>query len=149
MKKLFLVLTCLITLSFAAFSQNNSIPREITEMMEGLDRGYQGLNKEPSFTYLGTKIEGNNIVSTLRIDENKAFEGMSLTEGFALINWTEESISQMMYRDFFGVEERPEVAEDIKTLRTYKYNLVFHIIGTPSGEEMECKVSYWELPDVK
>ncbi len=140
MKKIFIVLILAIVGIAGAQAQNETEQVFINGFIEGLDHELASLN-EAGMRYSGTSLEGKNIICSIIVDEAQ-FGGMSMKAAFQMIGIDEETFGEMMRKEMFAQNLGADELAGLQMLKGYGYKIYFRIIGTPSGEKMNCKVDY-------
>lgn len=163
MKKLFYLAVLVVAVSFSAcgnmsknkeeksdqqYCQNDEIPQEILKLVEEREsvlsddiyKWYDG-----SMTFKGIDIESHDIVITAEFDEAKLPGGMTFKQACELSGMTEDFFAQSMKEKMFAPNDE-EHMEAAAILRKYEYNIVFRLVGSISGDKMNCKIGYDEMP---
>ncbi len=123
-----------------AQAQNETEQAFINGFIEGLDQELAALN-EAGMIYDDTNLEGKNIICSIILDEAQ-FGGMSMIAAFQMIGVDEETFGEMMRKEMFSQNLGADERAGLQMLKDYGYKIYFRIIGSPSGEEMNCLVDY-------
>lgn len=147
MKKLFYLVALVAAVTFTACGNKsekaNAVPAEITEFIASADEELGAMN-ENGMSYQGTALEDHDIVVTIGVDESM-FYGMGMKAAFEMAGMTEDAFAQYMKAEMFSNMDEKDM-KDVEVLREYKYNIVFRLVGSESGDQMNCKIGYDELP---
>ena len=127
----------------AAEQEMNSFEQGFIEgFIEGMDEELAGM-EEDGMKYTGTVVDGKSFICTFTIDESQ-FGGMSMKQAFAYVGMTEDIFAQTMKTEMFdGMTD--EEADLMSSLYMLKYDLIFRLVGSESGDVMNCKIGYEEF----
>jgi hypothetical protein len=140
MKKIFIMLILAIAGVAGVQAQSEKEQAFIDGFIEGLDQELAALN-EAGMIYDDTNLEGKNIICSIIVDEAQ-FGGMSMIAAFQMIGVDEETFGEMMRKEMFAQNLGTDERAGLQMLKDYGYKIYFRIIGSPSGEEMNCLVDY-------
>lgn len=146
MRKIFFTLICLIAVTISAYAQEN-VPEPIRILVQVMRDECDECVSDKEIECGGVKISGHDIVITYLMDESD-LEGMTIKQLFEVAGYTDQELANLFRNEFFS-----ELTDDDKVemaiLSTYKYNLLFHLVGKQSKEEMNCRINYWEFATKK
>ena len=140
MKKIFLVLILAIVGMAGAQAQSETEQAFVKGFIQGMDEELAALN-EGGMKYIGTVVEGKNIVCKVTVDEQQ-FGGMSMKQAFQMVGVDEATFSEMMRAELFSQNLNADERAGLLMLKNYGYKIYFHLIGKPSGDMMNCKIDY-------
>ena len=143
MKKIFFTLICLIAVTIGAYAQEK-VPEPIRILVQEM-RDECVSDKEIECG--GVKISGHDIVITYLMEESD-LAGMTIKQLFESAGYTDQELANLFRNEFFG-ELTEDDKEGLTILSTYKYNLLFHLVGKQSKEEVNCRINYWEFATKK
>ena len=156
MKKLLYLVAFVVAVTFAACgnksekSGDTAAEQEMSAFEQGFVEGFiEGMDEELSgiaeegMQYSGTVVDGKRFICTFTVDES-LFGGLSMRQAFQYVGMTEEVFAQTMKTEMQKSMTEQE-AELMSTLSQLKYDLVFRLVGSESGEEMNCKIGHEEF----
>ena len=95
-------------------------------------------------TFKGASVEGRNFICAFTVDES-LLGGKPMKQAFSEAGMNEESFAQTM-RELMFEDMTAEDKAIFQSLKVYKYNLVYRLIGSSSGDQMDCVIRYQDLP---
>lgn len=122
----------------------HEVPQEILKIVEEGRSELTG-KSEDGVTFKSIDIECHDIVITAEFDEKELPGGMTFKQACELSGMTEDFFAQGMKEEMFDPYDEEDM-EAAAILRKYEYNIVFRLVGSISGEEMNCKIGYDEMP---
>ena len=140
MKKIFLALILAIAGIAGAQAQQSEEQAFVKGFIQGIDQELVALN-EGGMNYIGTVLEGKNIVCKVAVDEQQ-FGGMSMKQAFQMVGVDEATFAEMMRTELFSQKLSADEREGLQLLKNYGYKVYFRLIGKPSGDVMNCKIDY-------
>ena len=145
MKKFFYLFALVAAMTLSACGGKKAVPQEIQDLTEVLKTHFDeqaGEEIKSSDAY----VEDDNIICVLVLNEDM-MEGKTLRSYFSDQGVDPDMFCNLMKAQILNNDIRHP--ERIKPLKEHKYNIVFRFVGSNSGEEMEMKIGYDELPDVE
>ena len=112
-------------------------------VLDGLNEEMPEMNGD-GLTFKGASVEGRNFICAFTVDE-ALFGGTPMKKAFAEAGMDEASFAATMKGMMFA-DMTPEDKVVFANLRVYKYNIVYRLIGNPSGDQMDCMIQYQEFP---
>lgn len=143
MKKIIIVLILAIAGVASVQAQNEVEQAFIKGFISGMDQELVSLN-EDGMRYNGTFLEGKNIICSVTVDETQ-FGGMPMKQAFQMVGVDEVSFGQMMREEMFSQKLDAEERSGLQMLKGYGYKIYFRMIGSVSGETMNCRIEYEAL----
>lgn len=140
MKRFIIVLILAIAGMAGVKAQDDAEKALIKEFIKGIDEELASMNGDGMY-YKGTTVEGKNIICSVFVDESE-FEGMPMKQAFALAGIDEDTFAAMMNEELFTQEMDEDELAGLLMLSEYGYKIYFRLIGTPSGERMNCLLDY-------
>ena len=157
MKKIFLSAVIIAALFFAACANltgkgdGQQEEPKISEKEQAFVRDVlAGFNEEmpemngDGLTFREASVEGRDFICVFSVDE-ALFGGTPMKKAFAEAGMNEASFASSMKGMMFA-DMTPEDKTIFANLRVYKYNIVYRLIGNPSGDQMDCMIRYQEFP---
>lgn len=112
----------------------------IDGFIEGLDQELVYINGD-GMRYDGTYLEGKNIICSIIVDESQ-YGGLSMRTAFQMVDIDEETFGEMMRKELFSQNIGADERAGLQMLKDYGYKMYFRMIGSPSGEKMNCRIEY-------
>ena len=140
MKRFFIVLILAIAGIGGVKAQDDDERAFIKEFIESMDQELASLNGDGMY-YNGTTVEGKNIICSVYVDESE-FDGIPMKQAFALAGIDENTFAEMMSAEMYKQDVDEDEIEALLMLSLYGYKIYFRLIGTPSGERMNCLIDY-------
>jgi hypothetical protein len=144
MKKLFYLVALVAAVTLTACGGKKETPRAIQKIIEMGKAELVGQNIE-GMSFTDIFAEGEDIVMVAELNENYLPEGMTLKQVLELSGQDEATLGQMMVSN---MEQEDYGYQAIGLFRYYKYNFVFRMVGSNSGEQINCRVNWTDLPEI-
>ena len=112
-------------------------------VLDGLNEEMPEMNGD-GLTFKGASVEGRNFICAFTVDES-LLGGKPMKQAFSEAGMNEESFAQTM-RELMFEDMTAEDKAIFQSLKVYKYNLVYRLIGSSSGDQMDCVIRYQDLP---
>lgn len=97
-------------------------------------------------SYSNVYTENNNIILVITADEYYLFGGYNMKTAFQAAGYTEKKFASEMKSKIIKGNTDKSSRQMIATLRKYKYNLIWRIVGYPSGDIVDVKIGYNDWP---
>lgn len=140
MKKKLIVLILAIAGIVGAQAQETMEQAFIKGFISGMDEELATM-KDDEMHYNGTFLEAKNIICSVTVDETQ-FGGMPMKQAFEMVGVTEESFGKMMREEMFSQTLNEDERTGLRMLKGYGYRIYFRMIGSVTGEVMNCRIDY-------
>lgn len=123
-------------------SDNSVEDAFVIGFIQGMDEELASLDKESvGMHYDGTVVEGKMITCRVIVDESQ-FGGVSLRAALRMVGVDEQAFGEMMRKEMFSQNLTADERVGLEMLRDYGYKIYFSLIGSQSGEKMNCPIDY-------